>query len=258
MLSVALIGGVERKLGCWPRTTPPGEAYPVFGSRGPTRLIPRSEWREVDWSHFVDWVLDQGNTGACNAFAAVQCVHVLRRMAGLPPVRLSPGNLYGRINGGRDAGSTLVDSIRELEARGVCRAELVPELEWRPHRWPPEWQEDAKKFRVLEAWDCPSFNHMASAIQLGFPVNLGILIGNNFIPGSDGWIPPRSGAAGGHAMCGIGLLRKGSSWGIKVVNSWGSRWGIRGFAVIPESYFSNTIWTDGWTIRLAVDPEGPE
>lgn len=256
MLRIAIIDGVERKLGCWPRTLRPGALYPVFGSRPSARVIPRDQWQEVDWSHFVDVVMDQDAQGACNAFASVQAVHVLRRMGGLPFVRLSAGNLYGRINGGRDAGSTLADAIRELETRGVCRAELVPELEWRPHRWPPGWQEDARRFRVIEAWDCPSFDHIASAIQLGFGVNIGILIGSNFTPGPDGWIPPRSGRAGGHAMCAVGLARKGNTWGVKIVNSWGPRWGQRGFGIIPESYFRDQLWTDGWAVRVVVDPDG--
>jgi hypothetical protein len=254
----ALIAGVERTLGCLPRVVPPGTVYPIFGERGPARLIPRAQWVQCDWSHFINRVLDQGNTGACNAFASVQALHMLRAAAGLPYVELSAGNLYGRINGGRDAGSTLVDAIRELEKRGVCRATLIGHLEWQPHRWPKEWEEDAKRFRVLEAWDCPAFDHIASAIQLGFGVNVGILIGPNFNPGPDGWIPERVGRAGGHAMCAVGLARKGDVWGIKIVNSWGDKWGKGGFAIIPESYFRDPVWTDGWAIRVVVDPEGPE
>ncbi len=157
---VIKIDGEWRPLGCkgLPRQLPPGAEFPVFGSTGIGRLIPRSEWQECDWSHFIDEVLDQNGQGACNAFASVQALHVLRRMAGLPYVKLSAGNLYGRINGGVDRGSTLVDAIKELKARGVCTAKMVPELEWRPSRWPEGWEDEAKKFRVIEAWDCPSFD----------------------------------------------------------------------------------------------------
>jgi hypothetical protein len=258
MAQRALIAGTERILGCLPRTIPPGTVYPVFGERPTARLIPRAEWIPCDWSHFITRVLDQDGTGACNAFASVQAIHMLRAAAGLPYVELSAGNLYGRINGGRDAGSTLVDAIRELERRGVCRAALVGQLEWQPWRWPKNWQEDAIRFRVLEAWDCPTFDHIASAVQLGFGVNIGILIGTNFEPGTDGWVPDRKGRAGGHAMCAVGLERKGDVWGIKVVNSWGEKWGRKGYAIIPESYFRDVVWTDGWAVRVVVDPEGPE
>jgi len=251
----------EYFLGCRPRLLHPGAIYPVLGqdpNRPDVNLIPRNQWSEIDLSHLVPEILDQDGQGACNAFASVQTVHVLRKQAGLPYVKLSAGNLYGRINGGVDAGSVLSDAIKTLEKEGVCTAATVPELQWRQRNWPATWKEEAKKFRILEAWDCPSFDHLASALLLGFPVNLGILVGNNFRPSSDGWLPDYRNGGGGHAMCGVGLLyhRERKTWGIKVANSWGKAWGQDGFAVVPESYFRSTPFTDGWAVRGCVDPLG--
>lgn len=256
-----LINGRIYHMGCDPRVMHPGAIYPVFGQqqdRPDIRLIPRPEWANIDFSHLVPEVLDQDRQNACNAFASIQALHVLRAQAGLPYVKLSPGNLYGRINGGRDAGSLLSDAIQALEKEGVCTVGTVPEFQWRPSRWPDTWREEAKKFRVLEAWDCPSFDHIASAIMLGFPVNLGILVGWNFRVRDDGWLDDYRGGGGGHAMCGVGLLyhRERRTWGIKVVNSWGREWGQDGFAVVPESYFKATPFADGWAVRGVVDPSG--
>lgn len=259
MIGTIVVDGVERKLGCLPRRVPVGSVFPVFDSPR-TPIIPRKEWRPVDWSHFVDQVLDQDGTAACNAFASVQCMHVLRRMNGLPFVLLSAGNLYGRINNGRDEGSYLSDSLLELQTNGVCRASIVPMLEWRQHRWPPEWKADAIKFRAVEVYDCPSFDHLVSAILQGFVVNLGIMVGNNFTVQPDGWLRDYTGGYGGHAMCGVGVDFHPTRhvWGIKVVNSWGDNWGREGFAIVPESYFKSNWFQDGWAIRVVVDPEGSE
>lgn len=260
MLEYIQVNGEQRPLGCLPRTCKPGELYPIFGEqaeRSRVRLIPRSEWKPIDFSHLVPRILDQDGQGACNAFASVQSLHVLRGEAGLPYVELSAGNLYGRINGGADRGSLISDAIQELEKNGVCPAAIVPQLEWRPSRWPSSWRDQAKRFRVLEAWDCPTFDHLASAIQLGFPVNLGVLVGDRFNPDSDGWLPDYRRGGGGHAMCGVGLVygeRRG--WGIKVANSWGERWGVKGFGILPESYFKSTPFTDAWAVRGLVDPVG--
>jgi len=253
------IGGHEYHLGCLPRVSSPGEIYPVFGGDDKSRLIPRDQWQQVDFSFFVPEILDQDGTGACNAFASIQAMHTVRAIEGLPYVRLSPGNLYGRINGGRDSGSLLSDAIAELESRGVCEASIVPELDWRPSHWPKNWADSARRFRILEAWDCPSFDHIASAIQSGFPVNLGIFVGNNFNPRDDGWLPEYRGGGGGHAMCGVGVVsRSAGEWGIKVANSWGAQWGKSGFGIIPESYFRNTPFTDAWAVRVSIDPSGDE
>ncbi len=261
MSNTVNIDGTIYHLGCLPRTVGVGELYPVLGSeagRDAIRVIPRNEWSDVDMSHLVPKILDQDGQGACNAFAAVQTIHVLRKQVGLPFVELSPGNLYGRINGGVDRGSLISDAIKTLEKEGVCTAATVPPLKWQQRYWPSNWKEEAKRFRILEAWDCPSFDHLASAILLGFPVNLGILVGNNFNPDRDGWIPDYRGGGGGHAMCGIGLAfhRSRNTWGIKVANSWGERWGMGGFGWIPESYFKRTPFTDGWAVRGVVDPMG--
>ncbi|HOB43670.1 MAG TPA: C1 family peptidase [Bacillota bacterium] len=261
MSNTVVIDGRECHLGCLPRLLHPGAAYPILGSdpaRPNITVIPREQWAEVDFSHLVAEILDQDGTNACNAFAAVQTLHVLRAEAGLPYVRLSPGNLYGRINGGVDGGSYLSDAIKELEKDGVCTAQTVPELEWRPRRWPVGWQTEAKKFRILEAWDCPTFEHLASALLLGFPVNLGVFVGRNFSPQSDGWLPDYRGGGGGHAMCGVGLCyhSQRKTWGIKVANSWGTWWGQDGFGVVPESYFRTGAFADAWAVRGIVDPQG--
>jgi len=245
-----MLGG----MGCKSRIAKVGSLYPVFSP------IERELWKPIDLSHFVPEVLDQDGQNSCNAFASIQAVHVSRMFMGLPYVRLSPGNLYGRINGGIDRGSYLSDALKELQENGVCRADIVPMMEWRKDRWPPEWKEDAKKFRLIEVYDCPTFDHLASAILQGFAVNLGIMVGRNFKVEPDGWLKDYSGGYGGHAMCGVGLDYHPSrkTWGIKVVNSWGQDWGMKGFAVVPESYFKSNWFSDGWAIRVVVDPEGKE
>lgn len=249
-------------LGCLPRKAEVGALFPVFGAedRPETKLIPRNEWGEIDFRHLVPKILDQDGQGACNAFASIQALHVIRAQAGLPFIELSPGNLYGRINGGVDRGSVIGDAIQQLEDVGVCTAATVPPLEWRRSRWPATWKDEARRFRILEAYDCPTFDHIASAILLGFPVNFGILVGNNFRPDATGWLPDYRSGGGGHAMCGVGLAynRGRQTWGIITANSWGREWGLDGFCIVPESYFRRTPFTDAWAVRGTTDPTGPQ
>ena len=115
----------------------------------------------------------------------------------------------------------------------------------------------ARSYRIAEAWDCPTFDHIATAIQRGFCVDYGIMVGSSFDTDSDGWVN-EGGGRGGHAMCGVGLAKREKrgkeQWGVITVNSWGTNWGVNGVGIVPESYFANQTFTDGWCVRCAIDP----
>lgn len=242
-------GKAYRPLGCKPREVGVGKLFATLEEKVP--LIPRSEWKEVDNSHLHWTIIDQDGIGSCNACAAVQALMMARRLAGLRDIELSSGNLYGQINGGRDAGSLLSDALVALKNTGTCMASTIGHLSWRPRQWPDNWREEARKFRILEAFDCPTFDHIASAIQHGYFVDYGIFVGNRFTPDRNGFIPDYRGGFGGHAMCGVGLKYHNSQWYITTINSWGKDWGLNGIAYVPESYFKDSF-NDAWALRAAI------
>ena len=246
----AVIAGEERVLGgCRPRLADVGALFAVWGDPGQqVAKIARNQWQPVSWRHKVVRIMDQDGVGACNAFASCQALETCRSIAGQRHVELSPGNLYGRINGGRDMGSALGDALQALRNEGVCTQSLVKPLDWHPRGWPDSWKTEAQQFRILEAFDCPTFDHIASAIQCGFLVDYGIMVGRNFDVESDGWVGEYRGGGGGHALCGVGLVERGGKWGILTANSWGEKWGDKGFGVVPESYFRGSF-NDAWAVR---------
>jgi len=69
------------------------------------------------------WITNQADMGACGAFAEVNAQHNRRGIQGLPHVVLSAHYLYMNINGGRDNGSALVDSL-EFSKKGIAPREL--------------------------------------------------------------------------------------------------------------------------------------
>jgi len=244
-------GSQPRPLGCLPRTAEPGALFATLEEKIP--LIPREQWRPVSLSHLHWTIIDQDGIGSCNACAAVQALMIQREYAGLPRVELSSGCLYGQINGGRDAGSLLGDALIALKVSGTTSAKTIGHLQWRNSTWPRQWAEEAKKYRILEAYDCPTFDHVATAILRGFLVDYGILVGDRFVPDAEGFIPPPSGRErGGHAMCGVGLVRHNGRWYVETINSWGSNWGLSGVCFVPEDYFRGIPWTDAWAVRAAI------
>ena len=203
---------------------------------------------EVEGDH--SYVAEGVGVHNCNCSATAAALEDCRALAGLLPVRLSGGDLYRRISGGRDSGSLLEDGIREAMANGVASVGVVSYLDWRQR--PSGAVEDAKRFRVLEAYLCPTFDHCFSAVLLGFRLITGILWHDNYTPGSDGWLPPGRGRSGGHAIKGYKPTRKGARYGIWHRNSWGPKWGIEGGCfVIPEGAYGSAIggW---WAVRAVV------
>lgn len=229
-----------------------------FGEHPEVPLIPRAEWKPVDLGTFLPDVKDQDGVGACNAFAAVTALEAARAQAGLPYVRLSPGYLYGNINGGRDDGSLLEDGMAWLTEHGTCPSAVVGDLDWRTGRTrPPAAREQEKQYRVVEVYVCPSFDAIASAVQQGFVIVEGLMWADNFTPDRDGWLPSRaSGGVGGHALCGYGLAQRNGVWGIKTRNSWGPAWGVGGNCVIPEPLFGRKIG-GFWAVRSVVQSVAP-
>ena len=186
----------------------------------------------------------------CNAFATITCAEACRAMQGLPYVALSPGWLYGRINGGSDRGSMLEDALEWMLKTGTCTTNEVDYLEWRKN--PEAAALVAPRYRFLEAFQCPTFDHMASAVQAGFFIDEGLMWKDGFKPDGDGWITSGSGGGGGHALCGYGLAERNGKWGIHTRNSWSESWGIKGNCILAENLFGRDIG-GCWAVRSVVD-----
>lgn len=229
------------------------KSWKVYGDTPTTPMIKREHWKPVDMSHFMSPVKNQNGIGSCNAHGTVYLVEACRRLQGLKDVLLSPGYLYGRINGGVDRGSFLEDAMTWMMERGTVPASMVPELDWRSV--PSEAAEESKKYRILEVWLCPTFDHIASALQCGFFVSVGIMWSSNDNTDSDGWIPSSvRGRAGGHALARCSLDYRNGQWGAGGPNSWG-QWGKNGYCVIPETRFDRDIG-GFWACRAVVDEGG--
>jgi hypothetical protein len=230
------------------------KAWRIYGDVPETPMISRGKWQPTDLSTYMSPVKDQDGIGACNGFDTIYIAEGCRAIQGLPHVTLSPGYLYGNINDGVDDGSLLEDAMQWMMERGTCLASTVSELDW--HSQPVAAVEEAKKYRVLEAFVCPTFEHMASAIQCGFLVSAGVLWYGNYTPDSEGWLPSRGrGQSGGHAICRCSLKERNGVWGLGGPNSWGVSWGLNGYFTMPELGFSGPVggW---WAVREMVDEGG--
>lgn len=243
----------ERAMGNNPPNDPPGKEWKVFGAAPNVPIIDRSQWKPVTLANFLPPVHDQDGRGQCNASATCTAIETARFIAGCKYVYLSAGDLYSRINGGRDQGSLLEDGLRAATEEGVATAASVPYV-WDGRRYESAAvKAERAKYRVTEAYVCPNFDAMASAVQQGFVIVHGLMWFDNFRVDRDGWLPGRgAGGGGGHALCGYGLAQKADgTWGIPTRNSWAEEWGVNGNCVIPESLFGRQIG-GLWAVRAVV------
>lgn len=228
-------GGEARKLGTLvPSTSSPAKVSQVFGDVGDVDMILRQNWKPVSYKIFFPRIKDQDGIGMCNASATGNVLEGCRRMASNAAgtdVDLSAGDLYHRICGGVDRGSLPEDALEEAMLRGMAPVADVGYMQWRGGGVIT----NRPKYRITEAYWCPTFDHIASAVQQGFLIDIGIWWYSRDPLDSDGWLSVTGGGGrGGHAICGMELVERGGKWGLGFVNSWSFQWGLGGFGVMPE------------------------
>lgn len=251
-------GGGEARFvgGCWPSEGDPVELKTVFGDVKNQVMYTRDQLVAATLENFLPPVHNQNGIGACNAFDSVTQIEIHRAQAGLPYVELSGGDLYRRICGGRDDGSLPEDGLRTLMATGVLPASVCPPLDWKRNHGTDE-QRGA--FRILEAYWCPTFLHLASAWMQGFSCNVNVNWWDNDPVAGDGWMQARGrGNEGGHSIPGYGLvIDPKHGLGGACQNQWGTSFGVHGRMIIPEARL-----TEGckifkcWAVREVVQESG--
>lgn len=253
-----IIDGVERFLGN--NDAPVSYSWPVYGDAPTAPMIARSQWPELisqldpGLDHpCLPYVHDQNGRGQCNANATAALIEYIRACMGLPFVQLSAADLYHRINGGGDNGSLLEDGLRECLQNGIGTAATCGTI-WQPGMKLASREERAR-FRGLEAYICPTFDHVMSAALMGFGVVSGVMWYDNYKPDGDGWLPTRGvGRGGGHAVFGYKPAMRHGKFGIGHQNSWTPSWGVQGRGIFPEEMYRGPVggW---WALRQVVAEE---
>jgi hypothetical protein len=227
-------------------------------------------------------VLDQGREGACTGFGLSAVVNYLRwsriRLAArssrkTPPPKVSPRMLYHLARfydewPGEDYdGSSCRGALKGWHRHGVCEERL----------WPYRNKAgDVVFIEPADGWDanatkCPigvyyridksSVVDMQAAIcEVGAIYCSGNVHDGWFaspLPQRDGLsciqVPDGGGNTGGHAFALVGYNR----FGFIVQNSWGPKWGTKGFAILPyEDWIARG--TDAWAMVLGAPIEHAE
>lgn len=225
----------------------------------------------VDLRPLCPPVYDQGSLGSCtgNGWAfIVEWAQYLNKFKTLwTPSRLfiyyDERVLEHDVN--QDAGASVADGGRVVTTWGVCKEKTWPYViqKFRVKPSPYAYSEAARyKIRSVATLDNTNVTEVKTAVSSYHPVVMGFDVYKTFESdqvAANGLVPlpgPNEELLGGHCVAIVGY---NDAYvfppafhvppGCYIVrNSWGSNWGLKGYFLVPYSYFSNTnLASDFWT-----------
>lgn len=191
---------------------------------------PAVDWRDVDGKNYVTPVLDQGQCGACVAFATCSALESRVRIDREDPhynIELSKAHLFfcGTTNGCQD-GWTPANALKRCREHGVGK-----ESDFR-YTGKQSACKDIESIVKVSSWKKINDSvDRKQSIAFNGPVIGAMVVYNDFLWYKSGvYRPISSEIIGLHCVNIIGYEDASSCWIVK--NSWGAAWGEGGFARI--------------------------
>ncbi len=207
-------------------------------------------------------VYDQGQLGSCTANAiggALQFDQMKQRLKNVfTPSRLfiyyNERAMEGTIDA--DSGAMIRDGVKSVAKRGACNEKNWPyniaKFREKPSR--PCYAEGKKHQAIQYLRLAQSLGQLKGCLAEGYPFVFGFAVYESFespqVAKTGHAEMPKANEAllGGHAVLAVGYDER-RQWFI-VRNSWGTKWGMRGYFTLPYPYLlQGSLSRDFWTIR---------
>lgn len=195
----------------------------------------------------------QGSQGSCTAWAVAYALKSYQENldyswgVSSASTQFSPAYVYNQINDGVDEGSSILDAMRLIQQGGVCTLADMPYNQSNFTTQPTQAQKTkAANYKSLSyatldtSTDIKNWiKYKGSGVVISIPVfpdfdNLNA--GNSIYDNTNGT------DRGLHAVCIVGY--DDSKQAFKIINSWGTNWGIGGYGYISYNLFdtNNDCW----------------
>jgi C1A family cysteine protease len=218
--------------------------------------------RRVDLRSTCSPIEDQGELGSCTANALAGALEYLETRSGVRYEDVSRLFIYYNerviehtVNS--DSGAMLRDGIKTLVKQGACNEALWPyDIRRFTVKPTPACYRDALNHQVTSYRRIANLAEMRACLASGFPFVFGFVVYESFESArvAKTGVAPMPGrgerALGGHAVMAVGYDDRTKRFTVR--NSWGTRWGQKGYFTLPYAYLDNpNLARDFWTIRAS-------
>ncbi|MCQ2233439.1 MAG: hypothetical protein MJZ24_01705 [Paludibacteraceae bacterium] len=253
--------GKVRNYGGYNYSAPSSSATHYAASRYSESQLPK----KVDLRPYMTRVEDQGQANSCTANAVAGAYEYLVKKNEGIDYDVSRLFIYytAREKMGeekKDCGSVIAAAIEGLEETGACSEHVWPYSDQKNAitRQPSnEAYNEAEQYKISDTELVPTnLNAWKHALAEGFPIIFGVsLFGSFDQQRRKGYVPDPSknevgrGSHGSHAMLCVGYSDVDRVFIIR--NSWGDRWGDKGYCYMSYDYIMNKKYNhgDSWIIR---------
>jgi C1A family cysteine protease len=215
----------------------------------------------VDLSATCSKIEDQGALGSCTANALAGALEFLEKKDKIKPFK-DFSRLFIYYNERAiektiksDSGAMLRDGIKTLAKQGVCTENSWPyDIAQFAKKPVPACYKEGLDHQITSYRRILTVDEMRSCLAEGYPFVFGFSVYEGFeskAVAKSGIVDmPKPGerCLGGHAVMAVGYNNAEKRFLIR--NSWGVRWGKKGYFTIPYEYLGNrNLSDDFWTIR---------
>jgi len=234
----------------------PLASTPYSGSSLPTK---------IDLSSYFPTPGNQGKQGSCVGWAVGYALKSYQENVELKQlIYFSPSYIYNQINNGRDGGSKIIDALNLVSQKGACLWNEMPYNEYDYYTQPSYTAKtNAIKYKI-DYWrqvNIRDIKEVKAHLNAGFPIIIGAMVDDGFeniniySNNTNIWKQRIGYTRGGHAMVVVGYDDYKNAF--KVINSWGTNWGEKGFAWIDYDLFTIVV-REGYVAKDAISGKPSE
>jgi C1A family cysteine protease len=231
----------------------------TYGSVHPA---PESLPASADLTMYCPAVEEQGNLGSCTANALAGALEYLELKDSVRFEDLSRLFIYYNermIENSimTDSGAMIRDGIKALKKQGVCSEKKWPyDISKFTYKPDENCFREALDHQITDYQRLNTLEEMRACLASGFPFVFGFTVYESFeskktaLTGVAHMPGPKERALGGHAVVAVGYNDAKKRFLVR--NSWGAKWGKKGYFTMPYEYLSDrNLSDDFWTIRRA-------